>query len=1018
MHNPRLESGISPGRCLRITGALLALALVPGVFANDTDISLIFVNKTQHYQQTGPTAPVLKPNPFSFRLGANDNASRPNSIVSGMFALPPNGTFQNMTNDGAGNFFFDGGTFASLAALNAAFPDGTYRFILETVTPPTTYNASVPIAGDAYVNAVPQILNGTWSSRGFQFNPTQPFTITWNSFTPFSTSGGNGIAFQITDAAGTVVFTQFTTTQVTSAAIPANTLQSGQYYTATLGFQTRQVAFAGTFNSWVANYTVQTNFKMAPISGIPVLSGPTSPLGTVGVPFYYQIIATNHPYIYNAQSLPAGLTFDSTLGMVYGIPTTPGNSTVQLSATNISGVGTQTINPTIQAAPSSGPVIISSTAALYYAGRPFSFQVVTSGATAAARISATGLPPGLTLDPVNGLISGTTNAVGSFPVNLTLMEGICATPTPTGTPTPTPSPTGSPTATPTATPCPVLSENLDGVSAPALPTGWVATQGVNSTGALWVTSTATPDTAPNDLFSTDPSNLLDNRLDTPGIAITSTGAQVTFRNNYNTENTFDGGVLEVSSPNINGGVFTDITNAAVGGSFVTGGYNGTIAAGTGSPIAGRMAWTGNSGGYITTTAKLGQNVAGQTIKLRFRLGADNSVGATGWRVDTVTIADGGFTVSGFLQLTFTSDAAYPVITNADKVTVPRNQPFSYTIATPGAVDPTDPPVYTMLGTLPAGLGFDPATGTIAGTYIGPRDAPGSPKQPDLTGGALLGSVQLFGTNSHGTSTFQLLFLAPPSGVVNISTRLPVGTGEDVLIGGFIVTGNVPKVAIVRAIGPSLGSSGALQDPVLELHNGASVLVNDNWRTGNPNQEQIIIDTTIPPSDDRESALVVSLDPGSYTAIVSGANGTTGTGLVEIYDLGTASLDATSTAKLAQISTRGKVQAGNDVLIGGFIISGVPTKILARAIGPELNGTVSAALQDTTLELHDGTGATLATNDDWRSDQEQEIINTTVPPTDDRESAIVRTLTPGPYTAIVRGKNNTIGIALVEVYTLP
>jgi hypothetical protein len=225
------------------------------------------------------------------------------------------------------------------------------------------------------------------------------------------------------------------------------------------------------------------------------------------------------------------------------------------------------------------------------------------------------------------------------------------------------------------------------------------------------------------------------------------------------------------------------------------------------------------------------------------------------------------------------------------------------------------------------------------------------------------------------------------------------------------------VLIIRGIGPSTGLPGALQDPVLELHDShGGVVINDNWRDS---QEQIIKDTTIPPPDDRESAIVIGLDPGNYTAILSGKGGAQGLALVEVFDLGTASLDPSTKAQLAQISTRGNVLTGDNVMIGGFIVSGVTTKVIVRAIGPSLASppfNISTALKDTILELHDSNGATF-TNDDWRSDQEQEIINTTVPPTDDRESAIVRSLVPGAYTAIVRGKGNTSGVALVEVYTL-
>ena len=184
-----------------------------------------------------------------------------------------------------------------------------------------------------------------------------------------------------------------------------------------------------------------------------------------------------------------------------------------------------------------------------------------------------------------------------------------------------------------------LSQNFDGVTAPALPTGWVATNAAGPS-PLWTTSASTPDSSPNDAFVDDPATLSDKYLDTPPIGITSPAAQVTFRNNYNLENTFDGAVLEISAPNINGGVFTDITDPAVGGSFVSGGYTDTISPGQGSPIGGRLAWTGSSGGYITTVANLGPNLVGQTIKLRFRMASDTSGGGGGWRIDTVQVTNG------------------------------------------------------------------------------------------------------------------------------------------------------------------------------------------------------------------------------------------------------------------------------------------------------------------------------------------------------------------------------------------
>ena len=192
-----------------------------------------------------------------------------------------------------------------------------------------------------------------------------------------------------------------------------------------------------------------------------------------------------------------------------------------------------------------------------------------------------------------------------------------------------------------------FSENFDGVTAPALPAGWVAANAIGFS-PFWVTSTATPDSGPNAAFIDDAPSTSDKRLDTPSLFVMSSSAQLTFRNNFLTEMSggifWDGGVLEVSSPNINGGAFTDITSPAVGGSFAAGGYTGMINPAGGNPLAGRMAWSGDSGGYITTVVNLGSNVNGQRIKLRFRMGTDSVRGAPGWRIDSL-VGTGLVTVS-------------------------------------------------------------------------------------------------------------------------------------------------------------------------------------------------------------------------------------------------------------------------------------------------------------------------------------------------------------------------------------
>ena len=273
----------------------------------------------------------------------------------------------------------------------------------------------------------------------------------------------------------------------------------------------------------------------------------------------------------------------------------------------------------------------------------------------------------------------------------------------------------------------------------------------------------------------------------------------------------------------------------------------------------------------------------------------------------------------------------------------------------------------------------------------------------------------------GYSTIYIYSLAPdgspgvepaPKSLLNVSTRSVVGVDDQRMIGGFIITGDASKEIAFRAIGPTLPVVGPMTDPAISVYDstGALVATNKNW---NQYRDEIV-NAGLAPFDEHEAALIASLAPGSYTAVVSfETGGTGGVGLVELYDL-----SSDNAGKIANLSTRSKVGTGDNVLIGGFIVGGTEaTSIIARAIGPSLAGSVTGVLLDPILELYNANGVQIDSNDDWRSDQEAEITATGIPPTDSRESAIVTSLQPGPYTAIVRGKNNTTGIALVEIYNL-
>jgi hypothetical protein len=255
-------------------------------------------------------------------------------------------------------------------------------------------------------------------------------------------------------------------------------------------------------------------------------------------------------------------------------------------------------------------------------------------------------------------------------------------------------------------------------------------------------------------------------------------------------------------------------------------------------------------------------------------------------------------------------------------------------------------------------------------------------------------------------------VTPPNSLLNISTRMLAQNGDNVLIGGFVVTGSDSKQVVLRAIGPSLPFPGKLGDPVLELHgpNGAVIAENDNW---NSHRAEILA-AGIPPDDEYEAAILATLPAGAYTAILRGVAGSSGIAVFEAYDL-----NGSANSRLANISTRGKVETGDNVMIGGWIIGGgLSTNIAVRAIGPSLaNGGVDGALADPTLGVYNGSGVLVAQNDDWRTYQEQALIVAGLAPQDDRESAILVSVMPGNYTAIVRGKDDRTGVALVEVYNL-
>jgi glucose/arabinose dehydrogenase len=306
--------------------------------------------------------------------------------------------------------------------------------------------------------------------------------------------------------------------------------------------------------------------------------------------------------------------------------------------------------------------------------------------------------------------------------------------------------------------------------------------------------------------------------------------------------------------------------------------------------------------------------------------------------------------------------------------------------------------------------FDPSTGMASGFAAGISTLVDLQIGPD---GCLYYLAQ-----GNGGQVFRIAAIA--SQPLNISVRARVETGTGVLISGFINTGTAAKKVIVRALGPSTGVTGALADPVLELHgnDGSLITSNDNWKDNTAQQQQDIINNQLAPGNDLESVIVITLQPGTYTAIIRGQGNATGVGLVEVYDV-----DQASASRLGNISGRASIQTGNNALFAGFIVGNNigAANLVVRGLGPSLaQSGITNPLLDPTLELHDNNGTLLIGNDNWQDDGSQaaRISANGLAPTNPLESAVFASLLPGTYTVIVAGKNGGTGVGLVEVYNLP
>jgi acid phosphatase len=462
--------------------------------------------------------------------------------------------------------------------------------------------------------------------------------------------------------------------------------------------------------------------------------------------------------------------------------------------------------------------------------------------------------------------------------------------------------------------------------------------------------------------------------------------------------------------------------------------------------------TGNLFPIFSSKPMRSQQVYAKSQFSRFGAGGEN-INSIAFRAHAPGVSFAGFVPQ--LQVRLSTTQKNPdglSSTFADNAGVDDTQVFSGPLAVSvnNSASPTAVNTFDIVITFTTPFHYNPASGNLlidirnmeGGTEVPPLD-----QEMDATGATgdsvsrvyNYGDVNAAAAGESGTIAENdtvglvtefgtLTNAAPPpsptpppnSLLLNDSTRLRTGTGDSVMIGGFIVGGPVKKNVIVRGIGPSIKINGTpvpgtLQDPVIELHksDGTILSANDNWRD---TQQSEIQASGLAPSDERESAISISLDPGNYTVILSGKDGTGGIGLVEAYDV-----EQGSPARLLNISTRGQVQTGDNVMIGGVILGGSDyARVIFRGLGPSIavNGvSVPGTLADPTLELHDGNGAPLAFNDNWKDTQQTEIQQSGLAPSDDHEAAIIGSYAPGQYTVILRGKNETTGLALVEAYKL-